>query len=48
MFLSVLKKRIKKDFQPEPDPFYRVIGRRREDCVDVVTNFTFEETSTEA
>jgi hypothetical protein len=48
MFLSVLKKEVKKDFQPKPDPFSQVIGCRGESNINLITNFAFEETSTEA
>jgi hypothetical protein len=44
----VFCKEVKKDFQPEPDPFSQDIGSRGECNINLITNFAFEETSPEA
>jgi hypothetical protein len=35
---------VKKDIQPEPDPFSQDIGYRGKEDINLISNFAFEET----
>ena len=34
-------KQVKKDFQPEPDPFSQIVGFRGRGDIKLISNFTF-------